>query len=426
LIKDPKLFLVELFKEAVAAADPKILIAKYLPVKPKGRTIVVGVGKASGSMALAFENEWERAGYGKLEGLVVTSKGNERELKYINTIIAAHPVPDENSSIAAKQMLKMVSGLSKDDLVVALISGGGSSLFSLPASGISASDKKAVNKALLAGGVSISEMNCIRKHLSKIKGGRLAKAAYPAKLLSLVISDVPGDDAALVASGPTIADNTTRLDALEIVEKYKLDLPKSVMDWLNDEQSVAPFPSDKQFENNEVHLIANANMSLQAAKEFAQKRGIKAHIISDAIEGEASIIGREHGELACQIAAGKHELKKSILLLSGGETTVTLRHKGKGGRNSEFLLSLALTIDGVKNIYALAADTDGIDGSEKNAGAYCDATSIERMKERSIDGANLLQNNDAYSAFSVVSDLIFTGVTATNVNDFRAVLIQEE
>ncbi len=425
MIKDPKSFLTELFKQAVAAADPQMLMGEYLPKKPKGRTIVIGVGKASGSMAQAFENEWQKAGNGVLEGLVVTSKGNEKEIKNIKTIIAAHPVPDENSSIAAKQILKLLGDLSEDDLVVALISGGGSSLLSLPIDAISASDKRAVNKALLAGGVPIAKMNCIRKHLSKIKGGRLAKAAYPAKLVSLVISDVPGDDPALVASGPTIADKTTRQDALEIIKSYDLLLPKPVMNWLENEQCVAPKPSDREFATNEAHLIATANKSLKVAKEYAEQQGIKTHIISDAIEGEAEIVGREHGELACQIAAGNSELKKPILLLSGGETTVTLRNKtGRGGRNSEYLLSLALAIDGIENISALAADTDGIDGSEKNAGAYCDATSIERMKGGGIDGANSLQNNDAYSAFSIISDLIFTGVTATNVNDFRAVLIQ--
>ncbi len=409
--------------KAVKAADPTHLIEEFLPEKPKGRTIVIGAGKASAAMALAFERAWAKAGNGKIEGMIVTSSGNERKLNHIDLITASHPVPDENSAIAAKRMLELVSDLSKDDLVVALISGGGSSLLSLPIDAISAKDKQAVNKALLAGGVPISEMNCIRKHLSKIKGGRLAKATYPAKLVSLVISDVPGDDAALVASGPTIADKTTRQDAFEIIKSYDLTLPKPVMNWLENAHCVAPKPSDKEFATNEVHLIANANISLRAAKKLAQKQGIKTHIISDAIEGEASIIGHEHGELACQIAAGKSELKKPILLLSGGETTVTLRHKGKGGRNSEYLLSLAIAINGQKNIYALAADTDGIDGSEDNAGAYCDGATFERMKKAGIDANHYLKMNNAYSAFKAIEDLIITGATATNVNDFRAIII---
>ncbi len=409
--------------QAVKAADPAHLIADYIPKKPKGRTIIVGAGKASAAMAKAFEKAWEKAGYGKIEGLVVTSKGNEKRLKYIEQIIAAHPVPDNNSQIAAQKMLKLVSNLTKDDLVIALISGGGSALLSLPANAISANDKQEVNKALLRGGVPIDKMNCVRKFLSRVKGGRLAKAAYPAKVISLVISDVPGDNPALVASGPTIADKATRFDALNIIKEYNLSLPKSVLDWLNNKNCSAPNPNDKEFENNEIYLIANAKISLEAAAKLAEQRGIKAHIISDAIEGEASIIGREHGELAKQIAKGKHQLKAPILLLSGGETTVTLRHKGKGGRNSEYLLALSIAIRDMDNIFALACDTDGIDGSENNAGAYCDGTSYERMKNCGVNPKEYLEKNNAYCAFEKIDDLIITGATSTNVNDFRAILI---
>lgn len=425
MIDSEKAFLFDLFKVAVAAADPAHLIAKYLPKKPRGRTIIIGVGKASGAMALAFESAWEKAGYGTLEGLVVTSKNNDKKLKYLEQIIAAHPVPDENSAIAAKQMLELMQDLSKDDLVVALISGGGSSFLSLPANGISSNDKAKVNKALLTGGVPIAKMNCVRKHLSKIKGGRLAKAAYPAKVISLVISDVPGDDPALVASGPTIADETTRKDALKIIKNYKLDLPKSVIGWLNNEKSEAPNPDEEYFKKNTVHLIANANISLLAAKKYAEQKGIKAHIISDAIEGEASLVGVEHAKMVRQIVAGEHVFKKPILLLSGGETTVTLRNKsGRGGRNSEYLLSLSIGIDGIKNVFAIAADTDGIDGSENNAGAYADYTSVKQMQGLGIDASDYLQLNDAYTAFAAIDDLIFTGATSTNVNDFRAILIR--
>ncbi len=425
LINNEKQFLIELFHQAVAAADPNILIDKYLPQKPKGRTIIIGIGKASAAMALAFEKVWQKANYGALEGLIVTSKDNEKQLKQIETIIAAHPVPDENSKIAATRMLNLISNLTKNDLVVALISGGGSSLLSLPAGNLSAEDKRAVNQALLASGVPIAKMNCVRKHLSMIKGGRLAKAAHPAKVVSLVISDVPGDEPALVASGPTIADGTTRQDALDVIKNYDLQLPERVMNWLKSEKSQAPFPNDKEFNNNEVFLIANAQMSLQAAANWAEKQNIKTHIISDAIEGEAREIGKEHALLARQIATKKHILKPPILLLSGGETTVTLKNKsGKGGRNSEYLLSFALNIMGKKNIFALACDTDGIDGSENNAGAYCDGTSIKRMKEKLIEGQEYLNQNNAYCAFKAIDDLIFTGATATNVNDFRAILIR--
>ena len=421
-----KAFLTKLFKQAVAAADPAILMDKYLPVQPKGRVIVIGAGKASGAMAKAFETVWQNAGRAPLAGLVVCAYGNVVFPNNIETIMAAHPVPDKNSEIAARRMLDLVNNLTKDDLVVALISGGGSSLLSLAHAPISASDKREVNKALLKGGVPIAKMNCIRKHLSAIKGGQLAKAAYPAKVISLVISDVPGDDPALVASGPTIADFTSRKEALQIIKDYNLDLPKTVLDWLNSAKSAAPKPDDIEFKNNQTHLIAASNISLKAAAKMAKTHGINTHIISDAIEGEASIVGAQHAKMVRQIVADKHSLKKPILLLSGGETTVTLKNKfGKGGRNSEYLLSFAIGIDGVKNVFALAADTDGIDGSENNAGAYANYDSVKQMQKLGIDASKYLQLNDAYTAFAAIDDLIMTGATATNVNDFRAIFIGE-
>jgi len=423
---EPKAFLTKLFKQAVAAADPAILMNEYLPDQVKGRTIVIGFGKASGAMAKAFEMVWQNVGRMPLEGLVVCAYGNVVLPNNIETIMAAHPVPDENSELAARRMLDLVGNLAKDDLVVALISGGGSALLSLAHAPISASDKREVNKALLKGGVPIAKMNCIRKHLSVIKGGRLARAAYPAKVISLVISDVPGDDPALVASGPTIADSTSRKEALQIIKDYNLALPKTVLDWLNSAKSAAPKPDDIEFKNNQTHLIATSNISLKAAAKMAEVQGVNAHIISDAIEGEASIVGAEHAKMVRQIVAGKHLLKKPILLLSGGETTVTLKNKfGKGGRNSEYLLSLAIGIDGVKNVFALAADTDGIDGSENNAGAYVNYDTVKQMQRLGIDASDCLQLNDAYSAFAAVDDLIVTGATATNVNDFRAIFIGE-
>ena len=422
-IPDPKAFLINLFQVAVDAADPAKLMDAHLPAQPKGRTIVIGAGKASGAMAEAFEASWRKAERGPLEGLVVTSHGNKRTTHEIEVIEAAHPVPDEGSEIAAKRLLETVSGLSNDDLVVALISGGGSSILSLPADPLTAKDKRAVNKALLAGGVPIHEMNCVRKHLSAIKGGRLAAAVHPAKLVSLVISDIPGDDPALVASGPTIPDATTRSDALDIVDRYGLELPQAALDWLNNPESAAPIPQDSLFVGNEVTLIAAAQMSLEAAAKSARAQGIEAHILSDAFEGEARIVGQNHAAMSRQIVERGQPFNTPTLLLSGGETTVTLRHKGRGGRNSEFLLSLARGIEGLQNVFALAADTDGIDGSENNAGAFCDGDSLKRMRDAGNDPIRSLDGNDAYTAFEAANDLVVTGPTATNVNDFRAILI---
>jgi len=422
-VTDPKAFLTGLFHTAIAAADPGPLMRANLPPLTKGRTIVIGAGKASGAMAEAFAAAWAEAGRGALEGLVVTAHGNQRKAGPIEIIEAAHPVPDEGSETAARRLLDYVTGLSADDIVVALISGGGSSLLSLPAKPLSAEDKRAVNRALLEGGVPIAEMNCIRKHLSAIKGGRLAQAAFPAKLISLVLSDIPGDDPALVASGPTIPDATTRKDALDIVARYGLNLPEAARQWLNNPQSAAPDPADPAFADNEVRMIAAAQMSLQAAADAAKAAGITAHILSDAFEGEARIVGQLHAAMARQIAGRDQPFARPCLLLSGGETTVTLRHKGRGGRNSEFLLSLACHIEGF-NISALAADTDGIDGSENNAGAFADGTSLARMRAAGVDPLMLLDRNDAYSAFEAANDLIVTGPTATNVNDFRAILIR--
>lgn len=422
-IVDAKSFLTDLFKVAIKAADPAELMHRHLPAKPRGRTLVIGAGKASAAMAVAFEQAWEAAGNGPLGGCVVTAHGNQRQPRQIEIIEAAHPVPDAHSEAAAKQLLASVEDLGADDLVVALISGGGSSLLSLAARPLTAKDKQAVNQALLAGGVPIAQMNCIRKHLSAIKGGRLAAAAHPAKVVSLVLSDIPGDDPALVASGPTIPDATTREDALAIVERYGLKLPVAALDWLNNPASGAPKPSDEEFADDEVKLIAAAHISLEAAAAKARQQGIETHILSDAFEGEATIVGQTHAALATHVADRNQPFKRPCLLLSGGETTVTLRHKGKGGRNTEFLLSLAHGIEGRENIAALSGDTDGIDGSENNAGAYADGNSLQRMRTAGIDPAMMLHRNNAYTAFAAANDLIETGPTATNVNDFRAILV---
>lgn len=425
-IKDRREFLASLFNAAVKAADPKHIMQQYLPEKPKGRTIVIGAGKGSAQMASVFEELWDTS----LEGVVVTRYGFGVPCKNIEIIEAAHPVPDEAGLIASEKLLKAVENLTEDDLVVALISGGGSALLPAPPDGMRLEDEIAVNKALLASGAPISAMNLLRKHLSRIKGGRLAKAAYPAKLVTFIVSDIPGDNPAFVASGPTVPDSGSRKDALKMVELYNLQLPDAAMQYLKSENADSPMPDDAYFDGNQVHIIASAAISLEAAVKVAKSAGIEAVILSDSIEGEARDVGLVHAAIAREIADKNRPFTKPVLLLSGGETTVTLKAKnkskkqGRGGRNSEFLLALATAISGYSNIYALAADTDGIDGSEDNAGAFADGSTIERLRSRGVDAATLLNNNDAWTAFSMIGDLFVTGPTGTNVNDFRAILIE--
>ncbi|MDW9759894.1 DUF4147 domain-containing protein [Sinorhizobium meliloti] len=419
-IANPRQFLESLFASAVSAADPERVIAANLPERPKGRTVVIGAGKGATQMARALESVWE----GPLSGVVVTRYGFGAHCKNIEVLEASHPLPDEGGLKASKRLLAAVSGLTGDDLVVALICGGGSALLPAPPPALSLEDEIAVNRALLASGAPISAMNAVRKHVSLIKGGRLAAAAHPGRVVSLVVSDIPGDDAALVASGPTIADAASREDALKIVERYRLALPEKVMRWLASAAADAPRPSDPRFARNEVRLIASAGVSLEAAASRARAAGIEAVILSDAIEGEARDVGLVHAAIARETALRGRPFPKPALLLSGGETTVTVRGEGRGGRNSEFLLSLALGIDGIGGISALAADTDGIDGSEDNAGAFADHTTIARLLARRLDAAALLHKNDSWAAFDALGDLFKPGPTGTNVNDFRAVLIQ--
>jgi hydroxypyruvate reductase len=419
---DAKAFLVSLFDAAVAAADPEITIRDHLPARPKGRTIVVGAGKGAAQMAAAFEKAWD----GPIEGTIVTRYGYAAPCERIEVIEAAHPVPDQAGLAAARRLIKQVSGLTEDDLVVALVCGGGSALLPAPAGSLTLDDEIAVNRALLASGAPIAAMNAVRKHVSAIKGGRLAAAAYPARVVSLIVSDIPGDDPALVASGPTVADATTCADALAVVEMYSMNLPAVVMAHLASPAADAPRPDDPRFARNTVAVIASAAQSLEAAAAAAQARGIEAVILSDSIEGEARDVGSVHAAIAREVAAKNRPFSKPVVMLSGGETTVTLRGKGggKGGRNSEFLLSLALGIDGLRGIDALAADTDGIDGSEDNAGAFADGTSIARMRAAGIDARAALAVNDAFTAFAATGDLFSPGPTGTNVNDFRAILIR--
>lgn len=416
-----KPFFATLFEAAIAAADPALSIRKYLPQKPKGRTIVVGAGKGVAQMAAALEACSEAP----LEGVVVTRYGYGAPTKKITVLEAAHPVPDEAGLAAARRLLDCVKGLTADDLVIALVCGGGSALLPAPADGLTLQDEIAVNEALLASGAPISAMNVVRKHISTIKGGRLAAAAHPARVVSLIVSDIPGDDPALVSSGPTVPNAASSADALAAIETYGIKLPEAVMRHLRSESAAAPGPHDSRFADHEVHVIASAAQSLEAAARAAEQQGIPAVIMSDAIEGEAREVGRLHAAIAREVALRNRPFKKPIVFLSGGETTVTIREKGgRGGRNTEFLLALALEIDGLDGIAAFAADTDGIDGSEDNAGAFADSTSVTRLRAAGIDAKACLARHDAWTAFEKVGDLFVPGPTGTNVNDLRAVLVQ--
>ncbi|RWB57658.1 glycerate kinase [Mesorhizobium sp.] len=417
---DPKSFLTSIFNAAVAAAEPEKTIRNHLPARPKGRTIVIGAGKGSAQMAAAFEKVWE----GPIDGLVVTRYGYGAKCERIEIIEAAHPVPDAAGLEASRRLLEKVRGLTSDDLVVALISGGGSALLPSPAPGLTLADEIAVNEALLASGAPIAAMNTIRKHVSTIKGGRLAAAAHPARVVSLVVSDIPGDNPALVASGPTVPDTGSREDALAAIAAYNVKFPASVMAHIQSPAADAPRPNDPRFAGNEVHLIASAGVSLEAAAAEAKRQGIEAVILSDSIEGEAREVGGVHAAIVREVATRNRPFAKPVLILSGGETTVTLRAKGKGGRNSEFLLAFAIAINGVDGIHALAADTDGIDGSENNAGAFADGSTVSRMRGAGVDAKAMLAGNNAWTAFNAVGDLFVPGPTGTNVNDLRAILVR--
>ncbi len=421
-LTDPRSFLTSLFEAAVRAADPREAIRAHLPEQPKGRTIVIGAGKAASQMAAAFEDLWE----GPLRGLVVARHGPVEKCERIRILQSAHPVPDEAGLVASAALLKQVEGLTEDDLVVALISGGGSALLPAPPDGLTLADEIALNKALLASGAPISAMNVVRKHVSDIKGGRLAFAAAPARLVSLIVSDIPGDNPAFVASGPTVPDFSTAREALAIIAEYRMELPAAVMAHIRSARSAAPRPDDPAFARCRHHVIASANVSLEAAASAARKAGLDARILSDQIEGEARDIGRMHAAIARDIALRDRPFAKPVLLLSGGETTVTISDDrfGKGGRNSEFLLSFALGIEGIGSIHALAADTDGIDGSEDNAGAFADGATASRIRAKGGDPRALLSGHDAWTAFFLSGDLFVPGPTGTNVNDIRAILIE--
>jgi len=418
---EPRSFLIGLFQQAVGATHPSRAVPRNLPKPPKGRTVVVGAGKAAAAMAKAVEDLWVEP----LSGLVITRYGHGTQCSHIEVVEAGHPVPDEKGQAAAGRILSLVSGLSADDMVLCLISGGGSSLLAVPAPGITLEDKQTVTRALLKSGAPISEINCVRKHLSAIKGGRLALAAAPAEVVSLIISDVPGDDPATVASGPTVADPTTSAEAKAILKKYNIAVPDAVMRWLDDPASETPKPGHPALARVTNRIAANATDALLAAASAAKAENIDAVILGDAIEGEARIVAKEHAQKALACLMRGRPAKAPCVLLSGGETTVTVKGNGRGGRNCEYLLALALALDRAPGISAIACDTDGIDGTENNAGAFIDTGTLERARDEGADPDAALENNDAYTFFERVGDLITTGPTRTNVNDFRVILITE-
>ena len=421
----PRQLLHDMLDAAIAAAQPALCVPRHLPSPPKGRLVVVGAGKASAAMARAVEDHWQ----GPLSGLVVTRYGHAVPCQHIEIVEAAHPVPDAAGEAAARRMLALVQGLTADDLVLCLISGGGSALLPLPLPGLSLADKQAINRALLASGASIGEMNCVRRHLSAIKGGRLAAACAPAKVVTLTISDVPGDAPSVIASGPTVADASTCADALAILERYRITVPDAVLAPLRSGALETPKPGDPVFTGHTVHMIATPQQSLEAAAEAARALGITAHILSDEIEGESREVGKVHAALARAVAQRGQPFAKPCVILSGGETTVTIRPqpagtpRGRGGRAGEFCLGLAQALQGEAGVWALAADTDGIDGVEDNAGAIVTPDTLARGRAQGLRLDDHLDRNDAYGYFSALGDLVVTGPTHTNVNDFRVLLI---
>jgi len=424
---DPRGFLRGLYDTAVRRALPAHNTAAFLPPPPRGRTVVLGAGKAAGAMAAAVDALWPASA--PLSGLVVTRYEHvppayKDRPGRIEVVEAAHPVPDVAGLRAAQRIFEMAQGLTADDLVLCLISGGGSALLTLPADGISLEEKQGVNRALLKSGATIGEMNCVRKHLSAIKGGRLAARCAPAKVVTLLISDVPGDDPDVIASGPTVPDRSTCADALAILSRYGIEIPPGVRAALQAGRLETPKPGDACFEGHEVRMTATPQQALEAAAEAARAAGVQAHILSDEIEGESRVVGQLHAALARQVRRRGQPFSKPCVILSGGETTVTVKSKGgRGGRATEFLLGAALALQGEPGVHVLAADTDGIDGVEDNAGAVVTPDSLSRGSAAGIKAQERLDANDCYAFFAGIGDLVSTGPTYTNVNDFRAVLV---
>ncbi len=424
---DPRAFLRALYDAAVARALPAQTTAAFLPPPPKGRTLVIGAGKAGGAMAQAVDALWPKEA--PLSGLVVTRYDHvppayKARPGRIEVVEAAHPVPDAAGQRAAQRIADLTQGLTADDLVLCLISGGGSALLAMPAAGVTLEDKQAINKALLKSGAAIDEMNCVRKHLSAIKGGRLAAMCAPARVVTLLISDVPGDAPEVIASGPTVPDSSTCADALRILGRYGIKLPAAARAGLDSGAFETPKPGDPRFAGHAVHMIATPQQSLEAAAAVARAAGLPAYILSDEIEGESHVVGRVHAALARAVARRGEPFAKPCVILSGGETTVTVKSKGgRGGRATEFLMGCAIALQGEPGVYALAADTDGIDGVEDNAGAIVTPDTLARAAALGLKAQEFLDRNDAYNFFKPLGDLVVPGPTFTNVNDFRALLV---
>lgn len=424
---DPRGFLRALYDAAVARALPAETTAPWLPPPPKGRTVVIGAGKAGGAMAAAVDALWPQDA--PLSGLVVTRYDHvppayKAQPGRIEVVEAAHPVPDEAGRRAAERIAQLAQGLTADDLVLCLISGGGSALLSLPAPGLTLEEKQAINKALLKSGAAIDEMNCVRKHLSSIKGGRLATNCAPARVVTLLISDVPGDAPEVIASGPTVPDSTTCGDALAILNRYGIDIPPAARAGLESGAFESPKPGDPRFTGHQVHMIATPRQSLEAAAAVARAAGITPYILSDEMEGESREVGKVHAALARSVARSGTPFAKPCVILSGGETTVTVKSKGgRGGRATEFLLGCAIALQGQPGVHVLAADTDGIDGVEDNAGAIVTPDTLARGIVRGMKAQEFLDANNAYGFFAPLGDLVVPGPTFTNVNDFRALLV---
>jgi glycerate 2-kinase len=416
---DQRKLLREMFDAAVAAAQPSVSLPKYLPPPPRGRTLVIGAGKASAEMARVVEQHWK----GELSGLVVTRYGYAVPCQRIEIVEASHPVPDQAGVDAARRIRDLVSGLGEDDLVICLISGGGSALLALPDDALTLADKQVINTALLKSGATISEINCVRRHLSAIKGGRLAAACHPARVVTLLISDVPGDDPSDIASGPTCADRTSCADALAILQRYRIDIPPNVRELLESGRGESVKPGDPRLARSTLHMVATPLMALEAAAAVARECGVPAHILGDSIEGEARDVGIVMAGIATHVARHGQPFRAPCVFLSGGETTVTVRGDGRGGRNVEFLLALGVALNGHPGIHAIACDTDGVDGQEEIAGALLAPDSLARARAMGIVPREALANNDGHGFFQALGDSVVSGPTLTNVNDFRAILV---
>jgi glycerate 2-kinase len=414
-----RVLLRQLFDAAIASAQPALCLPPHLPAPGRGRTLVIGAGKASAAMARVVEDNWS----GPLSGLVVTRYGYEVPCDRVEIVQAAHPVPDAAGRAAAARMLDMVRGLGPDDLVLCLISGGGSALLPVPLPGLTLEHKQALNRALLQSGATISEMNCVRRHLSAIKGGRLAVACHPARVVTLLISDVPGDHPSDIASGPTVGDASTCADALAILRRHRIDVAPQVLEVLQSGRGESVKPGDARLARAELRMIATPQMALEAAAAAARAAGVAAHVLGDAIEGEAREVGKVMAAIALQVAHHRQPFAPPCVLLSGGETTVTVSGQGRGGRNVEFLLALGIALQGQAGIHAIAGDTDGVDGAEEIAGAYLAPDTLERAWAAGLRPRQSLADNDAHTFFGTLGDSVVTGPTLTNVNDFRAILV---